>query len=103
MELHTFSSLNENFLKEYKDCMKQADDAIVYFNPHTIEHKKLKPITIEQVKEAFDDEKLKVFTQSKQVTDYLKAIRWKNKNLLMMTSGNFDGVDFVALANELLQ
>lgn len=101
MELHTFSSLNENFLKEYKDCMKHADDAIVYFNPHTIEHKKLKPITIEQVKESFGDEKLKVFTQSKQVTDYLKAIRWKNKNLLMMTSGNFDGIDFIALSNKL--
>lgn len=102
MELHTFSSLNENFLKEYKGCMQQADDAIVYFNPHTIEHKKLKPITIEQVQEAFGDKKLKVFTQSKQVSDYLKAITWKNKNLLMMTSGNFDGVDFVQLSNELI-
>lgn len=102
MELHTFSSLNENFLKEYKGCMGYADDAIVYFNPHTIEHKKLKPITIEQVKKSFDDDKLKVFTESKQVTDYLKGIKWNNKNLLMMTSGNFDGVDFVKLGNELL-
>ncbi len=102
MELHTFSSLNENFLKEYKDCMNHADDAIVYFNPHTIEHKKLKPITIEQVKKSFGDDNLKVFTQSKQVTDYLKAIKWSNKNLLMMTSGNFDGVDFVALSDELV-
>ncbi|MGZ3865462.1 MAG: UDP-N-acetylmuramate--L-alanine ligase [Bacteroidia bacterium] len=101
MELHTFSSLNENFLKEYKGCMAHADDAIVYFNPHTIEHKKLKPITIPQVKEAFNDERLKVFTESKQVTDYLKAIKWKDKNLLMMTSGNFDGVDFVKLGEEL--
>ncbi|MEO8761030.1 MAG: Mur ligase family protein [Bacteroidia bacterium] len=102
MELHTFSSLNENFLKEYKDCMKDADDAIVYFNPHTIEHKKLKPITIEQVKQAFGDDKLKVFTESKQVSDYLKAITWKDKNLLMMTSGNFDGVDFVKLGEEII-
>jgi UDP-N-acetylmuramate: L-alanyl-gamma-D-glutamyl-meso-diaminopimelate ligase len=101
MELHTFSSLNENFLKEYKDCMSHADDAIVYFNPHTIEHKKLKPITVEQVKKSFGDTKLKVFTESKQVTDYLKAIKWRGKNLLMMTSGNFDGVDFVKLGEEL--
>lgn len=101
MELHTFSSLNENFLKEYKGCMAHADDAIVYFNPHTIEHKKLKPITIPQVKEAFNDDRLKVFTESKQVTDYLKAIKWKDKNLLMMTSGNFDGVDFIKLSEEL--
>jgi UDP-N-acetylmuramate: L-alanyl-gamma-D-glutamyl-meso-diaminopimelate ligase len=101
MELHTFSSLNENFLKEYKGCMAAADDAIVYFNPHTIEHKKLKPITIEQVKEAFDDQRLKVFTESKQVTDYLKSISWKDRNLLMMTSGTFDGVDFGKLADTL--
>ncbi len=101
MELHTFSSLNENFLKEYKGCMRAADDAIVYFNPHTIEHKKLKPITIEQVKNSFDDQRVKVFTESKAVTDYLKNIQWKDKNLLMMTSGNFDGVDFNAFAKDL--
>jgi len=101
MELHTFSSLNENFLKEYKGCMRAADDAIVYFNPHTIEHKKLKPITIEKVKEAFDDQRLKVFTRSKEVTDYLKGIKWQGRNLLMMTSGNFDGVDFVQFGGEL--
>jgi len=102
MELHTFSSLNENFLKEYKGCMLAADDAIVYFNPHTIEHKKLKPISAEQVKQAFDDQRVKVFTQSKQVTDYLKSIQWPDKNLLMMTSGNFDGIDFNALAEILV-
>lgn len=101
MELHTFSSLNENFLKEYKGCMRAADDAIVYFNPHTIEHKKLKPITTEQVKNAFDDQRVKVFTESKAVTDYLKGIQWRDKNLLMMTSGNFDGVDFNAFAKDL--
>lgn len=101
MELHTFSSLNENFLKEYKGCMRDADEAIVYFNPHTIEHKKLKPITEEQVKDAFDDNRLLVYTHSAGVTDHLKKIHWKDKNLLMMTSGNFDGVDFARLAQEL--
>lgn len=101
MELHTFSSLNENFLKEYKDCMKGADDAVVYFNPHTIEHKKLKPITETQVKEAFGDDRLKVFTRSADVTAYLRSQGWSGKNLLMMTSGNFDGVDFAKFASEL--
>lgn len=101
MELHTFSSLNENFLKEYRGCMHAADDAIVYFNPRTIEHKKLKPITVSQVKDAFNDQRLKIFTESNEVTDYLQSITWKNKNLLMMTSGTFDGVDFVKLSKKL--
>ena len=101
MELHTFSSLTEEFLNEYKGAMNTADTAIVYFNPHTIEHKKLKAITIDQVKQAFDRKDLMVFTKSSDVTDFLKSQNWEDKVLLMMSSGNFDGVDFKALAGEL--
>lgn len=102
MELHTFSSLNANFLGEYRDSMKSADRALVYFNPHTIAHKKLPPITTNQVKEAFATANVEVYTDSKALTDELKAMQWKDANLLLMTSGNFDGVDFVQLANELI-
>jgi len=101
MELHTFSSLNQEFLDEYKGAMDLADEAIVYFNPHTIAHKKLKEISVEQVHSAFNRKDLKVFTKSGDVTDYLKSQNWNNKVLLMMSSGNFDGVDFAALAKEL--
>jgi len=101
MELHTFSSLNQEFLDEYKGAMDLADEAIVYFNPHTIAHKKLKEISVEQVHNAFNRKDLKVFTKSGDVTDYLKSQNWNNKVLLMMSSGNFDGVDFAALAREL--
>ncbi|MDO8998928.1 MAG: Mur ligase family protein [Bacteroidota bacterium] len=101
MELHTFSSLNEEFLNEYKGSMDLADEAIVYFNPHTIAHKKLKEITIEQVEKAFNRKNLKVFTKSIELTDYLKSKNWANKVLLMMSSGNFDGIDFNGLAKEL--
>ncbi|MBS1646627.1 MAG: peptidoglycan synthetase [Bacteroidetes bacterium] len=102
MELHTFSSLNEQFLKEYAGCMNAADEAVVYFNPHTIEHKKLKPITTEQVQQAFASKMLKVFTQSNQVAEHLKNNSWQDKNLLMMTSGTFDGINFNTLAEALL-
>ncbi|MFY8184886.1 MAG: UDP-N-acetylmuramate--L-alanine ligase, partial [Bacteroidia bacterium] len=67
MELHTFSSLTEEFLKEYNGAMNEADEAIVYFNPHTIAHKKLKPITEEQVKIAFARNDLKIFTDSNEL------------------------------------
>lgn len=103
MELHTFSSLNEEFLQQYDGAMNLADEAIVYFNPHTIAHKKLKEITVEQVKNAFNRKDIRVFTKSTDVTDYLKSLTWQNKVLLMMSSGNFDGVDFNTLANELKQ
>lgn len=101
MELHTFSSLNEAFLNEYKGAMNAADEAIVYFNPHTIAHKKLKEISVDQVLKAFDRADLKVFTESNRMVDYLKKIDFSNKVLLMMSSGNFDGIDFSQLAKEL--
>jgi len=94
MELHTFSSLNQDFLNEYNGAMNLADEAIVYFNPHTIEHKKLKEITVEQVHKAFNRDDLKVFTKSTDLVEYLTSIHWQNKVLLMMSSGNFDGIDF---------
>jgi len=102
MELHTFSSLNANFLDEYSGAMLDADVAFVYFNPHTIEHKKLQAISSEQVQNAFGSENVKVFTDSKIFVENLKAISWDETNLLLMTSGNFDGVDFNDLAKELV-
>lgn len=102
MELHTFSSLNENFLKEYGDSMALADEALVYFNPHTIEHKKLKSITEEQVKQAFGGNNIKVYTDSKVLLNDLLKMNFKTKNLLMMSSGNFDGIDFKELGEKVV-
>ena len=102
LELHTFSSLNEEFLLEYQGTLLKADEAIVYFNPHTIEHKKLDPISEDQVREAFGGGNLKVFTDSTELTEYLKTLSHEKQAYLMMTSGNFDGVDFDALAENLI-
>lgn len=101
MELHTFSSLNETFLAGYNGAMNDADEAIVYFNPHTIAHKKLKPITEEQVLKYFNRQDLKIFTESSALVSYLKSKSLKNHVLLMMSSGNFDGIDFKQLSSEL--
>ncbi|NPD45328.1 MULTISPECIES: UDP-N-acetylmuramate--L-alanine ligase [unclassified Lentimicrobium] len=102
MELHTFSSLNSEFLKEYRGAMDKADVAIVYFNPHTIAHKRLESISEEQVKQAFAREDLVVFTDSKKLLERLYSENWENQNLLLMSSGNFDGVDYAELVGHLL-
>ena len=91
---HTFSSLNKEFLKQYKGCMDEPDTAIIYFNPEAISHKKLEPISKEQVHTAFGRENLLVFTNSIELEEYLKSLNWNNKNLLMMSSGTFDGIEF---------
>ena len=93
MELHTFSSLTASFLEQYAHAMDAADEALVYFNPHAIALKRLPPLTEEMVHDAFQRPDLKVFSDSDALFRYLKAHDWKGKNLLMMSSGNFDGLD----------
>jgi len=93
MELHTFSSLNEKFLKQYAHCMDEPDKAIVYFNPATIAHKNLEPINVAQVHAAFAREDLIVFTDSQKLQNYLQSLDWNSQNLLMMSSGDFNGIN----------
>ncbi len=102
MELHTFSSLSENFLAEYHGTMEKADEAIVYFNPKTIAHKKLKPVSEAQVIGAFDRDDLQVFTDSRKLKDFLLERKYVKDVLLMMSSGNYDGIDLELFANELM-
>ena len=102
MELHTFSSLKKEFLPHYRDCMKEADEAIVYFSPDVVAHKKLEPITAEQVATAFATDNVRVYTDSNEITTLLRAKNWDNSNLLLMSSGNFHGVDLDAFAQELI-
>lgn len=103
MELHTFSSLNEEFLSHYSGTMDLPDEAYVYFSPKAIEHKKLKSISKEQVFNAFNRKDLKVFTDARALVEELKAKDWNQQNLLLMSSGNFDGIDFNKFAKELIE
>ncbi|MBI5218884.1 MAG: peptidoglycan synthetase [Bacteroidia bacterium] len=103
MELHTFSSLKEDFLPQYRGAMETADIAFVYFNPHTIAHKRLKEITEQQVADAFGGKNLSVFTDSTKLIETLISIDWKGKNLLLMSSGNFSGINFKEFAKKIIE
>ena len=93
MELHTFSSLSENFLEQYAGSMNDADVPVVYFNPKTIAHKKLAAISTEQVVKAFQNKNLVVFTNQEALRNYIENNFLSNSVLLMMSSGTFDGLD----------
>jgi len=103
MELHTFSSLKEEFLPEYRDSMALADVAMVYFNPKTVEHKKLKAITVQQVEEAFGGTNLKVYTDSQMLLNDLMHLNFDKTNLLLMSSGNFSGLNLKELADKVIE
>ena len=106
MELHTFSSLTAEFLKQYAGTMDQADVPMVYYSQHALQLKKLPNLDPEQVRQAFANERVRVFTDSKQMVDtVIQTFRQSDNqaiNLLMMSSGNFDGIDFKQLSDELI-
>ncbi|HWV30199.1 MAG TPA: Mur ligase family protein [Dyadobacter sp.] len=101
-ELHTFSSLNKGFLSQYRRKLKAADVAIVYFNPLTLEHKRLESLSEDDIKAAFKRDDLKVFTNSAELEAFLKSLTWKDANLLLMSSGTFGDIDLKKLAADIL-
>jgi len=93
LELHTYSSLNKDFLPQYKGKLKKADKAIVFYSPHAVEIKKLKPIDAQTIKNQFNREDLMVYTDPESLHKDLYEMDLKGKVLLMMSSGNYGGLD----------
>jgi UDP-N-acetylmuramate: L-alanyl-gamma-D-glutamyl-meso-diaminopimelate ligase len=101
IELHTFSSLNKNFLSQYDKSMSHADVAIVFIDKITFVHKKLEPFTESDVQSAFKDDRIMFFDDIALLETYLTSMNYHDTNLLMMSSGNFSGLDLSKLAREL--
>jgi UDP-N-acetylmuramate: L-alanyl-gamma-D-glutamyl-meso-diaminopimelate ligase len=101
-ELHTITSLTEDFLPQYANSMAEADIALVYYNPEVIKQKQLKVINSEQVKATFGAGNLTVFTDSKILQQKLRELNYENATVLFMSSGNFDGLDLTEFANRLI-
>ena len=94
MELHTFSSLNADFLKEYKGTLDAADVAVVFYSPHAVEIKKLKEITEAQIAKAFERDDLIIYTNPDDFKNFLFSQNFENKALLLMSSGTYGGLNF---------
>ncbi|TDY11660.1 UDP-N-acetylmuramate--L-alanine ligase [Meridianimaribacter flavus] len=97
LELHTYSSLNAEFLKEYKGALDAADVAVVFYSPHAVEIKKLDAVTHEQIAKAFERDDLIIYTNPDDFKDYLFSQDFKDNVLLLMSSGNYGGLDFDAI------
>lgn len=103
LELHTFSSLNKKFLTQYQDTLNAADLSVVYFNPQTILHKKLEPLSSHDIQEAFNLDNLHVFSNKDDLSTFLFQQKWESNNLLLMSSGNFDGLEINTLAQKIVE
>lgn len=93
LELHTYSSLNPEFLGEYKGALSKADEKIVYYNPEALAIKRMAPISPEDIRNAFGDETIQVFTSSSDLKNHLDSMDKSGKVFLMMSSANFGGID----------
>jgi UDP-N-acetylmuramate: L-alanyl-gamma-D-glutamyl-meso-diaminopimelate ligase len=97
LELHTYSSLNAEFLKEYEGALEFADKAVVFYSPDAVKIKRLDEVSYEQISEAFNRKDLIIYTHPKDFADYLFALDLDNSALLLMSSGNYGGLDFEAV------
>jgi UDP-N-acetylmuramate: L-alanyl-gamma-D-glutamyl-meso-diaminopimelate ligase len=97
LELHTYSSLNDEFLPNYKGTLFSTAESLVYFNPHALELKKLKPLSKEGIKSAFNSDNLKVYDNSDELFSYIRTLKFSNPVFLFMSSGDFNGFDLKEL------
>ena len=99
LELHTYSSFNSDFLKLYKGALNAADEAVVFFLPESVKIKKLKEVTPEQISEAFERPDLRIFTEAGEFKDFVFGQDYDNSVLLLMSSGNYGGLDLAEVSN----
>lgn len=101
LELHTFSSLNENFMKEYSGAMDNADIAAVFFSKHALDLKRMPELPKNKVYDGFAKEGLTVINERNELEKWLANQSYENANLLLMSSGNYDGTDIISFANKI--
>ncbi len=94
LELHTYSSLNAEFLSEYKGALDKADKAVVFYSPHAVKIKQLEEVSTVQIAKAFERDDLIIYTNPKEFKEFLFSQNLENAALLLMSSGNYGGLDF---------
>jgi len=99
LELHTYSSLNENFLSEYANSLASSDEAVVFYSPSALKIKQLNPISSEQIANAFQHKNLTIYTDPIEFQEFIKTQNYSNTSLLLMSSGNYGGLNFDTLQN----
>ena len=95
--MHTYSSLNAEFLAEYKGALDAADKAVVFYSPHAVKIKQLEEVTEAQIAGAFERDDLIIYTNPQEFKEFLFQQNLENTALLLMSSGNYGGLDFEEL------
>ncbi|MCF6130352.1 Mur ligase domain-containing protein [Flavobacterium sp. AS60] len=94
LELHTYSSLNAEFLKEYEGALDAADVAVVFYSPDAVKIKQLEEVSYDQIAQSFKRDDLIIYTNPTEFKDFLFNYDLSNSALLLMSSGNYGGLNF---------
>jgi UDP-N-acetylmuramate: L-alanyl-gamma-D-glutamyl-meso-diaminopimelate ligase len=100
MELHTYSSLNRDFFQEYKGSMSMADIKVVYYSAHALQLKGLPNLSEEDIKAGFDDPELMILTNKADLENFILSHKKSHTNLLLMSSGNWDGMNQMEIGEQ---
>jgi len=101
LELHTFSSLNEAFMKEYAGSLNPADEAVVFYSKHALELKRMPELPKEVVEKGFDKTGLHIFNKKQELEEWLGKNNYENSVVVFMSSGNYEGFDAETFAMNL--
>ena len=94
LELHTYSSLNAEFLKEYEGALDSADVAVVFYSPDAVKIKQLSDVSYNQIEKSFMRDDLIIYTSPEEFKSFLFTYDLNNTTLLLMSSGNYGGLNF---------
>ncbi|MDA9646819.1 Mur ligase family protein, partial [Flavobacteriaceae bacterium] len=94
LELHTYSSLDSEFLNQYKGSLDAADQAVVFYSPHSVKIKKLKSVSKDQIELAFKRNDLIIYTNADDFKEFITSLDYVNKTVVLMSSGSYGGLDF---------
>lgn len=101
LELHTYSSLNEAFMKEYEGALDKADKAVVFYSKHALELKRMPELKKEVVQAGFNKAGLEVINDRNYLEEWMNNLNLQNAVVLFMSSGNYDGFDITAFAKKI--
>lgn len=103
LELHTYSSLNEQFMPEYRGAMDKADIGVVFYSKHALELKRMPSLPVSKVLEGFGKQGLLVMNDKEALWQWLQSQAYQNANIVLMSSGNYDGLDMLTFAKQITQ
>jgi UDP-N-acetylmuramate: L-alanyl-gamma-D-glutamyl-meso-diaminopimelate ligase len=103
LELHTYSSLNKEFMKEYDGVLDDANEAVVFYSKHALEIKKMPELSPDAIKQGFNNDRLKVITNKPELEEWLDYQDFSNSVVLFMSSGTYEGLDLESFSKRMTQ